>query len=123
MRQQGGQATVEFALVGIVLLLFFFVLIDGARAVYTYQTVGESARVGAHSAELVNTSDAQIRAAIDSHSGYLNGLGATAAISPGTRTVGQPVTLSVSYQFRTITPLLSQFGPVTISSSTTVVVE
>jgi Flp pilus assembly protein TadG len=124
MNRERGQATVEFALVSITLLLLFFALIDGARAVYTYQTVGEAARVGAHSAELVNSSDAQIRASIDSHSGYLGGLGASATISPASsRVVGQTVTLSVKYQFRTITPFLSQLGPTTISSQTTVVVE
>lgn len=124
MRWRRGQATVEFALVSILLLLFFFAIIDGARAIYAFTTVGESARRGAHKAELVNASDDQIRAAIDSHSGYLGGLGATATISPATsRTVGQTVVVSVSYQYRAVTPFFSQFGPVTISSQTTVVVE
>ena len=124
MRRERGQATVEFALVGIMILLLFFVLIDAARLVFVYQTVGEAAREGAHTGQLFNSSDVQIRAAINTHSGYLGPVASTASFSPaGTRAIGGQVSVTVRYRYRTITPLLSQFGPVDISSTTTVVVE
>ena len=122
--RQAGQALVEFAIAGLAVLLFLFVIIDGCRAVYSYQTVGEAAREAAHVAELENSTDAQIRRAADAHSGMLGDLGATAGITPaGSRTPGQMVTVRVSYLYRPVTPFLMSFGPVTISSSTTVVVE
>ena len=124
MRRQRGQATVEFGLVGIMILLLFFVLIDAARLVFVYQTVGEAAREGAHTGQLFNSSDDQIRAAIETHSGYLGPVASTASFSPaGTRAIGGQVAVTVRYRYRTITPLLSQFGPIDISSTTTVVVE
>jgi Flp pilus assembly protein TadG len=124
MRRERGQATVEFALVGILILTLYFVLIDGARLVFIYQTVGEASREGAHTGQLINSSDDQIRAAIAAHSGYLGPLASTAIFSPEvTRTVGGQVSVTVHYQYRTVTPFLSQFGPLDISSTTVVVVE
>ncbi len=124
MTRQRGQAMVEFALIGILLLLLFFVLIDGARAVYAYQTVGEATREGLHSGELIQSSDAQIRTAINSHSGYLGPLGNSATITPATnRTIGANVTITVTYQYRMITPFLGGFGPINISSTSATVVE
>jgi Flp pilus assembly protein TadG len=122
-RRQGGQALVEFALVAIVLLVFFFAIIDGARAVYAYQTIGESSRAGGHMAQLVGASDAQVRAAVNEHSGMLGDVGAGATISPATRVAGGFVTVTVTYKYSPITPLLSGFGPVNMTSKTTVVVE
>jgi Flp pilus assembly protein TadG len=124
MRRKRGQATVEFGLVSIILLLFFFVLIDGARLVYAYQTVAEATTEGAHTAELVDASDAQVRAAINSHSGLLGQLGAGATINPATtRNIGATVQISVTYNYSAVTPFLSQFNLVTLSSRAVVVVE
>jgi Flp pilus assembly protein TadG len=121
---QRAQATVEFALVGSLLFLFFFVILDGGRLIYTYQTVAESAREGAHQAEIVESTDANVRSAINAHSGILGDLGTSATISPsGSRTAKQNVTITVTYQWRPITPMLNQFGPVNFSSSTVVVAE
>src|SRR3981081_3814797 len=74
-----------------------------------------------HLAEMTETPDAQIRAAINSHAALLGDLGSTATITPsGTRTAMQTVTITVTYQYRTVTPLLSQFGPITLTSQTSV---
>ncbi len=122
--RQGGQALVEFALVSIGTLLFLFVIIDGCRAVYSLQTVGEAAREGAHVAELEKSTDAQIRSAVNAHSGMLGDLGSGATITPvGSRTPGQTVTVKVTYQYRPVTPLLAAVGAVNMSSATSVVVE
>jgi Flp pilus assembly protein TadG len=124
MRRQRGQGMVEFAVISVLLFLVFFVVLDGGRAINAYQTVAEAAREGIHAAELQDSTDAQIRTAINAHSGLLGDLGTSATISPvGTRTATQTVTVTVAYQFRMITPLLSQFGPINFSTTTVVTVE
>ncbi|HEY0831354.1 MAG TPA: TadE/TadG family type IV pilus assembly protein [Candidatus Dormibacteraeota bacterium] len=124
MKRQKAQGLVEFSLVGIIFLLLFFVAVDGGRAVYAYTTVSEAARQGAHTAEMTDSTDAQIRAAINAHTGFLGDLGTGATISPTpSRTSNHTVTITVTYQYRTITPLLSAFGPVTITSTTVVIGE
>ena len=124
MKRQKVQGSVEFALVASVLFLFFFVILDGGRLIYTYQTVAEAAREGAHQAEIVESTDANIRSAITGHSGLLGDLGSTATISPTpTRTAKSNVTVTVTYQWRPVTPMLNQFGPINFSASTVVVAE
>ena len=76
MRAQRGQGLVEFALISTVFLLFFFVILDGGRAIYAWATVAESVREGAHAAEMTESTDAQVRSAINSHTGLLGDLGA-----------------------------------------------
>jgi Flp pilus assembly protein TadG len=124
VKRQKAQGSVEFALVASVLFLFFFVILDGGRLIYSYQTVAEAAREGAHQAEIVESTDANIRSAITGHSGLLGDLGATATISPTpTRTAKSNVTVTVTYQWRPITPMLNQFGPINFTASTVVVAE
>jgi Flp pilus assembly protein TadG len=115
---------VEFAAISTVFFLLFFIVLDGGRALYAYATVAEAAREGAHAAELTESTDAQIRTQINSHSALLGDLGSTATITPTPiRGAMQTVTITVTYQYRTVTPLLSQFGPITFTSTTVVVVE
>ena len=124
MKRQRAQGTVEFALIGVVFLLFFFVVVDGGRAVYSFQTVAEAARQGAHAAEMTDSTDAQIRAAINAHTGFLGDLGTGATITPTpTRNFNHTVSITVTYQFRMIAPLLSSFGPITFTSTTVVIAE
>ena len=124
MKSQRGQAMVEFAAVSIIFFLLFFIILDGGRALYAFATVAEVAREGAHQAQMTETTDAQIRDAINSHAALLGDLGSTATITPsGSRTALQNVTITVTYQYRTVTPLLRQFGPINFTSSTVVVVE
>ncbi len=124
MRRQRAQALVEFALISSLVFLIFFVILDGGRAIYSYQTVAESSREGAHAAALADSTDAQIRSAINAHSGLLGDLGSTATITPaGTRVAMENATIRVTYRFRMITPLLTQFGPIDFNMQTVVVVE
>jgi Flp pilus assembly protein TadG len=124
MKVQQGQAMVEFAAVSIVFFLLFFIVLDGGRALYAYTTVAEACREAAHEAEMTESTDAQIRAAVNAHSALLGDLGSTATITPsGVRTAMQTVTVTVTYQYRTVTPLLSQFGPINFTATTVVVVE
>jgi len=124
MRGQRAQGLVEFAAISTLLLLLFFVILDGGRAIYTWATVAEAAREGAHQAEIIESTDAQVRTAINAHTGLLGDLGAGATISPVfPRVANQTVTVTVTYTWRAMTPLLSQFGPVTFTSTTVVIAE
>jgi Flp pilus assembly protein TadG len=124
MKVQRAQGLVEFAIIGSLFFLLFFVILDGGRAIYTFATVAESVREGAHQAELTDSTDAQVRAAINAHAALLGDLGGTASITPsGSRIANQPVTITVTYQYRTVTPFLSQFGPINFSSTTKVIAE
>jgi Flp pilus assembly protein TadG len=124
VRSQRAQGLVEFAVIASLLLLLFFVILDGGRAIYTYQTVAEAAREGVHAAEIADSTDAQIRSAINTHGALLGDLGSKATITPtATRTPTQTVTVTVIYHFRMITPFLSEFGPIDFTSQTVVIVE
>ena len=116
---------IEFALVAPILFLFFVMILDGGRLIYAYETVGEAARQGAHEAALNNSSVAAIKSEINSHSGALGDIASNATISPSTtpRAIGQPVRVAVWYTWRPVTPLLRDFGSVTVTSSTAVPVE
>jgi Flp pilus assembly protein TadG len=124
MRRQRAQGLVEFAIISTLVLLLFFVILDGGRAIYTWATVAEAVREGAHQAEMVEATDAQVRSAINAHTGLLGDLGAGATITPVfPRAANTTVTITVSYTWRAMTPLLSQFGPVTFTSTTVVISE
>jgi Flp pilus assembly protein TadG len=120
-----GQGLVEFALVLPVLLLIICVVIDGGRLVYAYSTVAEAARYGAHEAQISSSSLAQVDDQVNIHRGLLGDLGTATTLSPSSspRTPGTSVTITVSYSYRMITPLLSAFGPVNLTQSTSVTVE
>jgi Flp pilus assembly protein TadG len=124
MKRQRAQALVEFAFIATLFFLLFFVVLDGGRAIYAWTAVAEAAREGAHAAELTQSTDAQIKSAITAHTSLLGDLASTTTITPTpTRIAGQTVTITVTYQYRTLTPLLSQFGPITFTSRTVVVAE
>jgi Flp pilus assembly protein TadG len=124
VRTQRAQGLVEFAIIGSLFFLLFFVILDGGRAIYTFATVAEAAREGAHQAELTDSTDTQVRAAINAHAALLGDLGGSATITPsGSRTANQPVTITVTYSYRTVTPFLSQFGPINFVSTTKVIAE
>jgi Flp pilus assembly protein TadG len=60
-----GQALAEFAIVAPIALLLIFGIIDFARALYTYEMVGQAARVGTryaivHTMQPANCSDPSI---------------------------------------------------------------
>lgn len=124
MKRQKAQALVEFASIATLFFLLFFVILDGGRLIYTWATVSEAAREGAHAAEITDSTDANIRSAINAHTGLLGDLGTGATITPsGSRNANQTVTVTVTYTFRTVTPLLSQFGAITFTSTTVVIAE
>lgn len=55
LRDRSGVTAVEFALVAPAFMMFMFLIIDGARAVWTYQTLQEVATSSARCAALGST--------------------------------------------------------------------
>ena len=122
---RSGQGLIEFSLAASAMLLLFFLILDGGRLVYSYHTLGESAREGAHTAALSAASASDVKAAVNQHSGLLGDVGSTAVITPaGTpRPAGSSVTVTVQYTWKPVTPFLAQVGPQTLTSTTVVPVE
>jgi Flp pilus assembly protein TadG len=118
-----GQALVEFSLALVVLVASIFGIIEAGRLVYAYVTIGNAAREGTRTAIVSAATDTEVRSAIDSHAGLLGRLSPGATIAPATRTSGGSVSVTVSYTYRGITPVAQLFGSVTLTSTSTAVVE
>lgn len=135
---QSGQALLEMALVLPVMLLLAMGLFDFGRAIYAYNTVSEAARVGARVA-IVNQTTSDICQVAASRATAL-GLPAACATSStqtgvfvnppggsgsqGCTTVNCLQSVTVTYQFQPLTPIIGRvFGPITLSSTSTVPVE
>lgn len=118
-----GQALVEFSLALVVLVACFFGIIESGRLVYAYVTVGNAAREGTRTAIITGATDTEVRASIDAHAGLLGRLSPGAAIAPSARQSGNSVSVTVSYPYRGLTPIAQLFGSLTLTSTSTAVVE
>lgn len=116
---QKGTALVEAAIVLPLLLLLVFGMCEFGRALYIANTLGNAAREGARRAAVT---PAPI--SVDS---YVSGLipfdrtGLTVALTPGTPAAGtgQPVTVTVSLPFRTLTGMIPLLDGITLSGTAT----
>jgi Flp pilus assembly protein TadG len=138
-RRHAGQALVEFALVFPIVVLLILALFDAGRAVAGFTTLTNAARHGVRVA-IVNQSDSTDCLTAET-SGYrlykcaaaanTTGLGIRApdvqdALVTGTGCpdVGCDVTVTVSWQYRAITPIIGALiGPRTIQASATMPIE
>jgi Flp pilus assembly protein TadG len=118
-----GQAIVEFSLALVVLVASIFGIIEAGRLVYAYVTIGNAAREGTRTAIITGATDNEIRSSIDAHGGLLGRLSPGATIAPVTRQSGSSVSVTVSYSFRGLTPVAQLFGNVTLTSTSTAVIE
>lgn len=129
---QLGQSLVETAVVLPVVLILLMGLFDFGRAIFAYNTVAEAARNGARVA-VVNQTPADICAVAAQRA---VGLGLPAGcvttgqvgvtISPpgGCTAINCLQSVTVTYAFTPLTPIVSAFtGPITVSSTSTVAVE
>jgi Flp pilus assembly protein TadG len=118
-----GQSLVEFSLALLALLPLMFGIIDAGRLVYAYTTIGNAAREGTRTALVTAATDTEVRASIDAHAGLLGRLSPTTTIAPAARQSGGTVSVTVAYAYRGITPVGQLFGSLTITSTSTTVVE
>jgi Flp pilus assembly protein TadG len=136
-RRARGQALVEFVLVAPIFFFLIFAIIDFGRYVYYTQIINNAAREGTryaivHGAEAVGSSGppddpsgAAVTAVVRSHLiGVIDG-GGVLNISPtwpdGQNTRNSTVTVTVTYQFRSIIPIVP-IPPLTIVGTSTLVI-
>ncbi len=131
---QDGNAMVEFALVVPILVLLVMGAFDLGWSVYARNSVGLAAREGARRAIIVTATDATICSQAQRGTPGMNFVCNSAdadtnriVISPSpTRTSGVPVSVTATYIYRPITPIISRFfpgGKLTLTSQATMVVE
>jgi Flp pilus assembly protein TadG len=125
-RCEGGQTAVEFALILPILILILMGVFDFGRAFYAYSVVANSAREGARAGVYANATNQNVTDAINR---YWIGLGTNPAItiSPSpTRVTMGTISVTVSYVFQPVTPLIDAFlpgGHITLVASSVMGVE
>lgn len=109
---QAGQALLEFALVLPILVLAILGIFDLGWAVYANNTLASAAREGARMAivQSKTDSDATIRQHVkDSAQGLgLSDSQITIAPAFASRTFGNPITVTVTYTYTPLTPVIGQ---------------
>jgi Flp pilus assembly protein TadG len=137
--RERGSALVEFAIASTVALTMIFGIIDFGRGLYTYHLVANAARAGSRYA-IVHGSACTVTgcpATSDQIQTYVRGLApgvdpnslAVATTWPGgadclgatTNGPGCTVTVTVTYPFRFIVPLLPRFA-MNMSSASTMII-
>lgn len=120
-RRTRGQALVEFALILPLFILLTAGLLDGARAVYAYNTISNAARQGARTA-IVDQNQGNVTAAAIQAGVGLGLDGSNVTLSPcGTYACEYGVT--VTYQFAPVTPGLNVIFRPSMSSTVAMPVE
>lgn len=122
-RKRSGQSLVETALILPLLLLLLTGIIDFGLLFNTYLVVSNASREGARHAVTGDT-DIQIRAAVSRAASSLDAARLSISISPDEsegRSTGDAVTVTVTYEYSMVTPIIGAFFPETfeIGSSTT----
>jgi Flp pilus assembly protein TadG len=127
IKNNRGQAIVEFALVFPWLILMLVGVIEFGLILNQYMVMSEAAREGARSAALGAdnaTVTAAVQAAVSSQS--IDKSRITVSINPsGARVRGNAVTVTAAYPVKTITQMMSVFftGTPTVEGSATMRVE
>lgn len=125
IKNNQGQALVEFALVLPVLLLLTVGAMEFGLAINQYIVLTEAAREGARSAALGAT-NTTITSVVNAAVSEIGTSQLTVTISPSsTRVSGNSVTVTVAKPVQAITPLMSPFFPTgfTLQGSATMRVE
>ena len=117
VRNERGAASVEFALVSVVLLMLVFGIVEFGRTYGQYQVLTAAAREGARVAAVRGTSD-EIADRIEAASvGYEIGPGTPSAdIQCNEVTRGEPVTVSWTQEFDISVPFLPSWTQTTFVS-------
>lgn len=125
--KQAGQAMVEFAIAGLLFFYILFGILDFGRAMFQYNNLASSAREGARAAIVQGVTDDQVKAyTVNASAGLLTTDDVTISGSRSCSSVPCPsVTITVQHTFTPITPLIGNLigGPITMTASSTMVVE
>ncbi|MBI1903364.1 MAG: pilus assembly protein [Planctomycetia bacterium] len=120
-----GAATVEFAAVAPLLLLFILGIIEFGRMMTVQEILTNGAREGARKAALPGTSDADVYSAIDSYMAGAGISGHSRTVTPGSATAqpGTAMRVTVSVPYTSVSWLPSQAVAFLGSSTLTASVE
>lgn len=110
IKNNRGQALVEFALILPILLLLIVGAMEFGLIIHQYMVVTEAAREGARSAA-VGGSDGVVTSVVTTAASQIPANQLTISVSPGTRVRGNGVTVTVGTPVHTITKLISPFFP------------
>jgi Flp pilus assembly protein TadG len=124
IKNNRGQAVVEFALILPVLTLLLAGMMEFGLVINQYMVVAEAAREGARSAA-VGSSDATVTSVAKAAASQIDKGQLIVAISPAARTQGNSVTVTVTNPVQAITLLMNPFFPAgfTVQGVTTMRVE
>jgi len=125
MSASRGQSLTEFALVLPVFLLILMGIIDFGRAVYAYNTLANASRAGVRLAIVDQSATAITNRARTTAIGLPAGdVAVTVGPTPACAKIGCPTSVTVTYQWRPITPVIGNVvGSIALSSTTSMPVE
>lgn len=121
-RDGKGQALLEFALVLPILLLFILGLFDVGYAVFLQNMLANGAREGARTGVILLNNNAAITNRVNA---VTPGLNPQVTIIPSpNRTFNNPITVTVTYTYVPMTPVLGRItGSLLLGSTSTMIVE
>ena len=108
LRNNKGQALVEFAIVLPILLLLVMGIFQFGMMLNSYLTIENASREGAR-AGIIGSSDAEIQELIIATSPVLNPLDLTVSITPDeiNRKAGDTLTVKLTYNYKLTVPIIS----------------
>src|SRR5579884_311042 len=109
----GGQATVEFAIVGTVFIMILLGTLDFGRAIFMYSDLQNSVREGARYARIKPTDTSGIKSTVVNKATDLGLTSSSVTVScSGGCTTGGTVTVSASFTFQAVTQHLLGISPI-----------
>lgn len=108
LKNQKGQALVEFALILPILLLLVMGILQFGMMLSTYLTIENASREGARKG-ITGSPDAEIRQIITDTSPSLNASNLSVSITPGdaARNSGDTITVRITYSYQLTVPIIS----------------
>ncbi len=120
-----GQSLLEFALVLPLVILLVVGTFDLGYAVFLKNMIANAAREGARAGIVIANGDAQIRTRVRTTAPGLNLPDGQIVITPSSsRTFKEPISVTVTYQYQPLTPIIGSFvNTVDLSSTSVMTVE
>lgn len=120
LKNKKGQSLVETALVLPIIILILMGIIDFGMMFNNYLIVGNASREGARNAA-IGATDAQISTIVDNVTATLDAARVVVEITPAEalRRRGDEISVTVRYEYRLITPVISAFLPSPINLKST----
>jgi Flp pilus assembly protein TadG len=123
MKSEKGQSLVEFALVVPLLALLLFGIIDFGRIFHVYLTLDHAGREAARAAS-IGKDDTTVKSTAVNDATSIGLTSGRVDVSPGTRTSGTDVTITITYPIDFLTPIIGDIvGPITLTDTTVMRVE